>query len=80
MYFRKVLTSVINVVLLVSFDVAINCCYSFASCFVGLPEITVKKHKVRGGIVSEPFPAVYSFEQISICCLVTQMQYANFLA
>ena len=79
MYFRKVLTSVINVVLLFSFDVAVNC-YSFASCFVSLPEITVKRHKVHGGIVSETFSLVYSYEHIGYCCLDTQIQCANFLA
>jgi len=46
-------------VLLVSFDVAVNC-YSFASCFVSLPEITVKRHKVHVGIVSETLSLVYS--------------------
>ena len=74
----KVLTSVINVVLLVSFDVAVNL-YSFAFCFfVSLPEVTVKRHKVRGGIVSETFSLVYSYEHIGYLLLGNSNAMCNF--
>ena len=47
-------------------------------CFVSLPEITVKRHKVCGGIVSETFSLVYSYEHIGYLLLGNSNAMCNF--